>query len=732
MRKIYLAVLISLSSIILIAQNDITGVNLNVHTTFHNVGVQINYTGDVDSNAIATLEANINNTGFQPMHKMSRVYQSSFVGTIFNLAPQTSVDVRVTLSDPSGVTNPIHTASISTRDETIPLPGITEIHVAKTGSDVSGDGSIANPYLTIQKAIDNVAFGNTIIIHEGNYHEQTTIAYLNPPTNMPITIKSAANETVVLTGTDSTYNDINVWTNEGNNIYSTPLSGGTYYIGFDGNRMWRYDALAQLTSLPYNTDGGFYNDLSNNKAYARFPGNASPSGHTISLSTKHFGFEIFESSNFVIDGLNFTNFNSEEHSGSIRIGDSTIGFWVVNNTFENTETAVRLEGYVENLAVMNNEFSDQGVNVFEWDFVKEYQWWLERGALYITNDGYTGQGIIFYNNYVHDMFDGVKIVGSEDDFTAYPTNSEVINNTFNHLSDDGVEVDGFACNIRIMNNEFTNLLAGVSVAPAIAGPVYIIRNTMADLNNVASPNWETTAVKFSYDGERSGEIFIYHNTGATSELNQAALSITNDANWQKLTFRNNIWQGTEWGFYHWLDNTAQLVLEHDYDLVYSTNSNYLVLFDGIEYSTLSDYTTAVEHCENCEEGNPLFVNYLLGDYHLTTPSPAIDKGILIQGINDDFIDASPDMGRYEYGQTLALNESEILKIKAYPNPTSGVLLIEGMSIFSYEIYDVNGQLIKANSYQNMIDLTDLSTGLYIINIFDNSSKSISNIKVIKE
>ena len=718
MKNVLLTTLITFSSLIVSAQNGITGLDINVHATFHNIGVQVNFTGDTDQNATATLEADINGAGFQPVHSMSRVFDSSFVGTVFDVPPLTSVEVRVTLSDPGGVTNPVQSASIVSRSEIVPVSGSTEIHVSVNGNDTTGNGTIGNPYLTIQKAVDEVAFGNTIIIHQGVYHQQTTIAYINPPENSPITIRSAVNEQVTLTGTDNTYNDPSSWTNEGNNIYSANVTGGTYYIGFDGNRMWRYDEFAQLSALPYNTDGGFYNDAASNKVYVRFPGDTAPNGHTISLSTNHFGFEIFESSNIIIDNLKFVNFNSEEHSASILIGDSSIDLWVVNSVFENMETAIRLEGFVEDLVVMNNEFSDQGVNIFEWDFVKEYQWWLERGALYITNDGYTGRGIIFYKNNVHEMFDGVKIVGSEEDYTSYPTNSEVIENTFSQLSDDGVEVDGFSCNIRIANNEFKNLLAGVSVAPAIAGPVYIIRNTIEDLNNVASPDWETTAVKFSYDGERSGEIFIYHNTSTTSELNQAAISITNDSNWQKLTIKNNIWQGTEWGFYHWLDNTADLVLEHDNDLIFATDSNYVVLFDGNEYETINEYFTAVSHCLNCKKGSPQFVDFSSGNFHLNSDSPAIDSGVLIPGINDGFLDLAPDMGRFEYDSNLGLPGSDELKLTFYPNPTKNKIIVPlEFQNSNYSIYSVSGQLIQNGAIEtNFIDLETYNTGIYLINI----------------
>ncbi|MBG7630706.1 MAG: cellulase family glycosylhydrolase, partial [Bacteroidetes bacterium] len=49
------------------------------------------------------------------------------------------------------------------------LNGQNNIHVAINGNDSTGDGSIENPFETIQQAADNTQPGDTVYVHEGTY-----------------------------------------------------------------------------------------------------------------------------------------------------------------------------------------------------------------------------------------------------------------------------------------------------------------------------------------------------------------------------------------------------------------------------------------------------------------------------------------------------------------------------------------------------------------------------------
>jgi len=627
------------------AVTSLNNTRISLHATLHHVGVQIDFSGDINANASATLEANINNAGFQAIHRLSRVANNRFVGTVFSVPEKSAVQVRVSLLDPDGVDNTVLSDSITTRSEQVPQSSGQTLHVSvNQGDDSTGDGSLEKPYASIAAALEFLKAGTTVFIHAGTYHEQLDIPYgSRGKADNPITLRSAGDGEVILDGISATLKNASEWNDEGNGIYSTAVEQ-TYFVGVHGRRLWRYDNFTHFEALSLNTEGGFYVDEDIKKLYVKLPNNASPQQHEIQVSTLNYGLQLNKVAYLVIDGLTFSGYGSGQFSKAISIAEQSEEIWIVNSRFEHMSTAIWFEGYSEDITIMNNDFSDEGVNDFDWEQVKESQWWLERGAVFCSNDDYSGRGIIFYKNTVHDMFDGLKITGH--DLQSYANNSDVEANTFRHLSDDGVETDGWSSNVRVVNNHFENLLSGISVAPALGGPTYIIGNVIADLNNVAGTSYETVAVKFNVSDEPpSGEVFVYHNTATTKEANQAAFSVTNSTDSQGIFLKNNIWMGTAYSLYYWLEN--EVPFNEDYDLHFATGDN-IVLFQGDEYKNLSNYAARYNLCQHCKMADPLFKDSTSNDCQLSASSPARNQAVRILGINDNFIGSAPDIGALEY------------------------------------------------------------------------------------
>ena len=69
------------------------------------------------------------------------------------------------------------------------IPFAAEYYVSTTGNDTKGDGTIGNPYRTIQYVLDSVAIsGDTITLRGGTYNEAVRIR------NPNMTIRSRSGE----------------------------------------------------------------------------------------------------------------------------------------------------------------------------------------------------------------------------------------------------------------------------------------------------------------------------------------------------------------------------------------------------------------------------------------------------------------------------------------------------------------------------------------------------------
>jgi hypothetical protein len=84
----------------------------------------------------------------------------------------------------------------------------------------------------------------------------------------------------------------------------------------------------------------------------------------------------------------------------------------------------------------------------------------------------------------------------------------------------------------------------------------------------------------------------------------------------------------------------------------------------------------------------------------------------------------------------ALNNSEFndTTISVYPNPTSGIVTIEGKSnLKSIQLFDVQGRLLQAKIHNDVsasIDISDKSNGIYFLKI--TSETGIKVEKIIKK
>lgn len=89
--------------------------------------------------------------------------------------------------------------------------------------------------------------------------------------------------------------------------------------------------------------------------------------------------------------------------------------------------------------------------------------------------------------------------------------------------------------------------------------------------------------------------------------------------------------------------------------------------------------------------------------------------------------------RLQIPTTLGINSNSLNATTIFPNPTNDIINISTINeIDKYEIYAVNGQLIKTGNkldHLSTIDFTSFENGIYFLKLFSNSD--IKNIKIIK-
>ncbi len=81
---------------------------------------------------------------------------------------------------------------------------------------------------------------------------------------------------------------------------------------------------------------------------------------------------------------------------------------------------------------------------------------------------------------------------------------------------------------------------------------------------------------------------------------------------------------------------------------------------------------------------------------------------------------------------LSISESIIFEVNIYPNPTSDKLFIsfENNITSNFSIYTISGKKIITQKYINPIDVSELSKGIYFIELISNKGKTVK--KFIKK
>ena len=565
-----------------------------------------------------------------------------FSGSILDLQPGTAYEVRLTMTDPDGVSGEsVRTLTVRTRDEPQAPKGGRVFHVYPPGytgprqqpafsglleayyrASLGGDWSRASP--------PRVQAGDTLLMHAGVY----------------------------LSKHDHYSHEIN---SKFTTCCGTPWDG-TYYLTQKGT-------AEKPIAIVAAGDGEVVFDGDNNTVL----------------------FNLMAGDHHYFEGITFRNTGTAIEAGMKNIAGSK-GLTVKRSRFTQVGTAVHsdYEGssgfYIADNDMLGRESLDY---VFTWYGIKP---WVDRPdfaerakmkSFYAVS--IYGQGHVMAYNRVRGFHDGLDhaTYGMPDQYPNTPADRmpvaiDIYNNDIDVMHDNCIEADGSARNVRVMRNRcFNAVLGGMSPQPVFGGPVYFIRNV------VYNGWWGPVKIH----GESSG--ILYYNNTYIGEFKQlqpvsnmhlrnnlilgqetqprvfAVDTFTNYSTSDYNGFRPNktgakepfAWNSPPFDvvrdYYHarkapdLTGQTAPLVQRSFATLAALAKAtgqeqhSRLVDYDIFEQAPLPDFTD-VTHVVNPETI----------DLRLRKGAVAIDAGTPIPNVTDGYAGKAPDLGAYEYGLSL--------------------------------------------------------------------------------
>ncbi|MBN2713833.1 MAG: right-handed parallel beta-helix repeat-containing protein [Planctomycetes bacterium] len=212
-----------------------------------------------------------------------------------------------------------------------------------------------------------------------------------------------------------------------------------------------------------------------------------------------------------------------------------------------------------------------------------------------------------------------------------------------YSNDDGVELDGGQMNVRFFNNWIESSYCGVSCAPNRLGPSYVYRNLIV----LEGEERGMTNFAFKMGGDQfpePGVSFLFHNTVYS---HNAGLKGGNFGKGPApIVTRNNLFTLGE------LIYKPVKLGDFDYDMLRPGS----ILLGNPEWEK-HGVTATADLLDRDKD-----------DYRLPENSPAIDKGLILPTVNENYVGAAPDLGAFEQGAAPAFpvrgNRMTILPLRS--------------------------------------------------------------------
>jgi hypothetical protein len=261
-----------------------------------------------------------------------------------------------------------------------------------------------------------------------------------------------------------------------------------------------------------------------------------------------------------------------------------------------------------------------------------------------------GQGHVVCYNRISGFSDSLALANNPapepEAPQRHPVNVDVYNNDLSVAVDDTLETDHGAHNIRVYRNLLYNAHTALSMQPAYGGPIYFIRNVAYGI----------TSIPFKWNNHPAGAV-AYHNTLVSGRVGFRTPL------WSNGHLRNNLILGNDAMISSGTFTPELTTLDyngyHGKDIIWARDRE-----EPRRYATLAEFSaaTGLERHGRMVDFD-VFVRaspvqdgktYQTSDFdlRLRTGGKAIDAGVRLPNINDDFTGSAPDLGALEHGRPL--------------------------------------------------------------------------------
>jgi len=266
------------------------------------------------------------------------------------------------------------------------------------------------------------------------------------------------------------------------------------------------------------------------------------------------------------------------------------------------------------------------------------------GNLVIRYNDIVGSQLHRYNDAIEGMKNGYVEGGFYND-------ADIYGNIMAFGQDDGIELDGGQCNVRLYGNRFEQTYSGISLAPNKKGPSYIFYNVVTNLG--ASNGVSSAAVK-NGGGlmHTAGYQYLFNNTMIFSGNGMRGVGYgPSDAKSKREMFRaytrNNIFLATKPSVGKGKDSKGYSISdihecpENDFDFD---------LLGNVRNEGGSGKVQARKGAEtNGVFASPKFTSLYRGVYTLLETDPAVGKGVAVPNFMENFKGDAPDIGAFQLG-----------------------------------------------------------------------------------